>query len=422
MKVLWLSNNPALGIDYLFDDYKLVQTGGWLYALNREIQTQIDLSIAFFHPYNQIDFKYEGTNYYPIHTGNILIENLKRRFFNKVYDNDFITEYLRIIELTKPDVIHIHGTENPFLCLLKHTNIPIVISIQGNLTVYHHKFLSGFNGKFLRHYENNFGLKALVLGRNNFNRNYNEIKTKSKIERKYFKFSKNVIGRTDWDKRISRILAPDSAYYLADELLRDTFYQTNWNNFYKEGRLIIFTTNGDNYYKGFETICFALKLLLDLNIEIEWRVAGIHNHSLINRITKKFLKQNYPKTSLKLLGSLNEQEIIDNLLESHIYVMPSHIENSPNNLCEAMIIGMPCIATFAGGTGSMLKDGEDGILIQDGDPWAMAGAIIELKNNTDKSTVYSKNARLKALKRHNKERVVEQYIQIYKEVIKNHHT
>jgi hypothetical protein len=33
-----------------------------------------------------------------------------------------------------------------------------------------------------------------------------------------------------------------------------------------------------------------------------------------------------------------------------------------------MIIGMPCIATFAGGTASMLKSDEEGILIQDGDP------------------------------------------------------
>lgn len=422
MKVLWFSNTPALGINYLKKDFRLAQSGGWLYALNREVQIQTDLSIVFLHPYNQVAFKYEKTSYYPIHTGNILIENLKRRLFNKVFDNDFLADYLKIIELTKPDIIHIHGTENAFLCLLKHTNIPVVISIQGNLSVLHYKFLTGFNGQFLRLYENNISFKALILGRKNFSRNYHEIKTRSNIERKYFKFSKNVIGRTDWDKRISRILAPDSAYYLADELLRDSFYQTNWNNFYKDGRLIIFTTNGDTYYKGFETLCYALNLLLDLNIDIEWRVAGIHNHSLINRITKKFLKQNYPKTSLKLLGSLNEQEIIDNLLESHIYVMPSHIENSPNNLCEAMIIGMPCIATFAGGTGSMLSDGEEGILIQDGDPWAMAGAIIELKNDADKSVVYSKNAKLKALKRHNKERVVEQYIQIYKEVIKNHHT
>lgn len=42
--------------------------------------------------------------------------------------------------------------------------------------------------------------------------------------------------------------------------------------------------------------------------------------------------------------------------------MPSHIENSPNNLCEAMILGMPCIATDAGGTSTLLSNMKDGLL------------------------------------------------------------
>jgi glycosyltransferase involved in cell wall biosynthesis len=99
--------------------------------------------------------------------------------------------------------------------------------------------------------------------------------------------------------------------------------------------------------------------------------------------------------------------------------MPSYIENSPNNLCEAMILGMPCVATFAGGTGSLLKDGEEGILIQDGDPYVLAGAILELKNYPEKAVEMSQKARASALKRHNVESVTEQYLNIYREIIEN---
>ena len=50
-----------------------------------------------------------------------------------------------------------------------------------------------------------------------------------------------------------------------------------------------------------------------------------------------------------------------------------------------MVLGLPCIATYAGGTGSLIEQGRDGVLVQDGDPWAMAGAIIKLLCNSEKA-------------------------------------
>ena len=98
--------------------------------------------------------------------------------------------------------------------------------------------------------------------------------------------------------------------------------------------------------------------------------------------------------------------------------MPSHIENSPNSLCEAMLLGMPCIATFAGGTGSMIKDRETGLVVQDGDPWALAGAVIELIENESMIKKISTNARNIALKRHNIKEVKNQVIGAYQEILK----
>ena len=140
MKVLWFSNNPALGIDYLYNKSKIKGTGGWLYALNDAIQHDLELSVVFHHPYKVDNFKYKNTSYFPIYTGNIILENIKNRFLGKVYDDDFLEDYLKIVNKVKPDIIHIHGTENHFLCILDKVEIPIVISVQGNLTVYSHKF------------------------------------------------------------------------------------------------------------------------------------------------------------------------------------------------------------------------------------------------------------------------------------------
>jgi glycosyltransferase involved in cell wall biosynthesis len=61
----------------------------------------------------------------------------------------------------------------------------------------------------------------------------------------------------------------------------------------------------------------------------------------------------------------------------------------------------------------------EGILVQDGDPWAMAGAIIEIIKDKKLLTAISENARNRALHRHNISNVIKNYKCIYSEVIEN---
>ena len=126
-----------------------------------------------------------------------------------------------------------------------------------------------------------------------------------------------------------------------------------------------------------------------------------------------------PSNNVIFVGNLNEKELVDNLLASHVYVMPSHIENSPNNLCEAMILGLPCIASDVGGTSTLMENKKEGLLIQDGDPWLLAGTIVEMKNNYDQAIAYGKNARIRALKRHNPDKIIENLLNIYRVILYN---
>ena len=101
-----------------------------------------------------------------------------------------------------------------------------------------------------------------------------------------------------------------------------------------------------------------------------------------------------------------------------MYISTSHIENSPNSLCEAQILGMPCIATDAGGTVSLIDDNKEGIVIQDGDPFVMAGAIVEMINNYKKAIVYGENGRKTALERHNPQKITQDLLNIYNSLSK----
>lgn len=411
MKVLWFSNNPANGVIG-----SIKGTGSWLAPLDLDLQQNVELSVAFHFPYKKESYKVGKTIYFPIYTGNIVINKLKEKFLHKAYDDEYLNQYLNIIRIVKPDIIHIHGTELPYAAIIGKVNIPIVISIQGNINVIFIKFKCGLGDKYIN--ESHFSLSPTnILFNTNFYSNYLIRKNKSRIELKQLKNAEYIIGRTDWDRRISSVMAPQSKYFIGQEMMRKSFLEKKWQIKNNRQKITLFTTNGDSYFKGFETICHTLTILLRYGLNVEWQVAGISENSLIVKIVKKYLKNDYPEKGLFLLGSLNEVELSNYLLCADLYLMTSHIENSPNNLCEAMCLGMPCIATFAGGASSLLKDKEEGLLIQDGDPWVMAGAILEMINNPEKAVCYGENARIRALKRHNPENIVSDLIDTYHKII-----
>jgi len=156
---------------------------------------------------------------------------------------------------------------------------------------------------------------------------------------------------------------------------------------------------------------------LDTNkIDYEWRLAGLHITDDVVKIAAGSTGKPISK-SINFMGKLDEQPLLDGLLHSHIYINISHIENSPNSLCEAQILGLPCIATFAGGTSSLLEDNKEGILIQDGDPYSMAGAIMELWDDYDKAIAFGKNSRERALRRHDPLKITNDLLEIYKNVV-----
>lgn len=413
LRVLWFSNTPANADEYFNQELK--GTGGWLKALDIDLQDKVELHVAFYWP-DKLTFQYKNTTYHTIYLNQNPVKKFLRNRLNITNPEKELSSFLEVINKVKPDIIHIHGTENSFGLIIPHTNLPVVISVQGIIKPSLNKFFSGFEWRDIAYSKRKLSSLKEFFFPYSFKKNYQTFKIKRDIEEKIMSSCKFLIGRTAWDKRVTRVLAPESQYFHVDEILRNSFYNSVWKPHDRE-KIIIHTTTGNSIYKGFETLCLAINELCRLNINFEWRVAGIKEDDLIVALTKQKLRKNFPEKGLILLGNLNEKSLVEAMLNADIFVMPSHIENSPNSLCEAMILGMPCIATFAGGTGSMLKDGEEGILLQDGDPWAMAGAILELVNDPDKATRMGKNARKRALERHDKAKIITDLINIYNQII-----
>lgn len=412
MKVLWFTLSPC-GASAKLNPLQV--TNGWLASLEKQINVDVELAISFYTYEKMRPFKIGNTKYYPLYKGykknkiNLLIDNIRRTFFK----SDDITDCLRIVEDFEPDIIHVHGTEEKFGLIQNYCNCPVLISIQGLLSPYSEKYFSGISLRQATLYEswiNKIAFKSTKRYFSFFCKN-------AKRERQILRQAKYIMGRTSWDYRITRLLAPNSIYYVGNEILRDSFYNLKWEKEEKSHTSIITTIVSGGHYKGVESILLTAKYLKEYNIKFQWNVVGLSKASDIVKLVENIYKEHFDQNNIILLGRKDEKGIVDILLQTDIYCQVSHIENSPNSLCEAMLIGMPIVATFAGGTDSILNNGVDGVLVQDGDNYSIAGAIKELILNETLAKKYANSAYITAQKRHDKKAIKQQVLFSYQDIL-----
>ncbi|KPJ97214.1 MAG: hypothetical protein AMJ60_12295, partial [Desulfobacterales bacterium SG8_35] len=95
----------------------------------------------------------------------------------------------------------------------------------------------------------------------------------------------------------------------------------------------------------------------------------------------------------------------------------SYIDNSPNSVAEAQIVGMPVIASYTGGVPSMVKDGETGLLFPTGDVPLLVSRIKSIFKDDALANKLGENALQTARKRHDPDRIVRDQLAAYKNII-----
>ncbi|MBN1952338.1 MAG: glycosyltransferase [Bacteroidales bacterium] len=413
MKVLFFTNT-AVSAKKLVN--QTIVGESWITALESRISLMpgIEIGIACQNSGpEKMNTRIGETSYYIVPKNNGSFKKyFGKRTYYKIDNKQALYDYLEIIENFQPDIIHIFGSENNYGIIQAHTTVPVIFHIQGVLSVYLEKFLSGFPLAILKKHS---GLIERLKGTSVLTY-YNYFLKRVEVEKECLKMSRFVMGRTDWDRRVMKILAPNARYYHCDEMIRKEFYGLEWRSPETPGCTLLSVIR-NNPYKGCESVARTAQLLTERKFDFTWRIIGGRENDKINRIVRKELGIRFSDLSIEFLGDCSAETIVKEMKEADIFVHPSHIENSPNSVCEAMLTGMPVIATYTGGTGSILTPNIEGILIQDGDPYMMAGSIIELFENREMQEHFSKNARKRAFQRHQPESIITQLSGIYTELI-----
>lgn len=419
MKVLWLSMNPALyGV---IGGNMTYNGGGWISSLQKLLYKveSVDLGILFLTD-KPLPKKDDGNfHYYPIFEKPLSAFKKLKRYYGG-YKREVTNHYSKVqkvIDEFQPDIIHLFGIENELADLLGKTSIPVIVHLQGMLGPCNNAFFPvGFN--------NSSFVWPPSISESIFRNGYifakNSIVVRSRLEEQNFKNVKYCMGRTAWDRMVSSMLSFDSVYFHIDEVLRDEFYD-NAGRWAKKGDgFVITSTISDTVYKGLDVILKTASLLKRIsNITIEWRVIGIEPDCPLVSHIENILKIISADVDVRYLGIKSPQELCDLLLKSTLYVHPSYIDNSPNALCEAQILGVPVIACNVGGVGSIVKDGSTGILVPSNGVYEMAFYILKLYNDAGLLSLIGHGGYEAAIARHNKEKIKADLLNAYKSIVDN---
>lgn len=209
-----------------------------------------------------------------------------------------------------------------------------------------------------------------------------------------------------------------SKYYICNEALRDSFiYSTKtWESPNNEIITLCTTSNG-SLWKGLDVILKTAHILKKhTDFKFRWLlIGGINNKKYIEWMEKLSFEDN----NVEFIGILNEVELKSVLLSSDIYIHPAYIDNSPNALCEAMLLGLPCIASYVGGVPSLIQNEISGVLVPVNEPYYLAEKIISLSKDKTKQKMLSESAIANTRIRHSSKNIENELITAYKKIIQD---
>jgi glycosyltransferase involved in cell wall biosynthesis len=118
------------------------------------------------------------------------------------------------------------------------------------------------------------------------------------------------------------------------------------------------------------------------------------------------------------LGRLDEQSMCERFLKSHVFVCPSSIENSPNSVGEAMILGVPTVTSDIGGVKNLLEHIKEGFVYQPDAPYMAAYYIKKIFADDKLAESISISAKKHAEMTHDRAINFNRLLEIYKEISK----
>ena len=340
-----------------------------------------------------------------------------------VYQPGLEEQFGKTISDFIPDVIHIWGTEYGHTLAMVNAAEKagilsrVVIHIQGLCSIYAGHYAEGVPHSI----QVGYTLRDF-LRRDNIRAQQEKFALRGALEVQALKKVRHVIGRTDWDEACTRQINPEAKYHFGNETLREQFFEGAWE--YSACRKHrIFASSCAYPVKGFHYLLQAFAEVVKNYPDATLAVTGKSyltvdpkRRGSYQKYLAELTKELGLEDKIEFLGGLSAEGMKENYLSANAFVLPSTIENSPNSLGEAMLLGVPCIASDVGGVTTMMTHGKEGFVYQSTAPYMLAHYICKVFAMEDAATGLGRAASAHARITHDPEKNLQDLLAIYREI------
>ena len=384
MKVLWVTNQPIVQLREILN-LPIAQSGSWMETAYASIKDSIDLKLAIATIYSGDNLLHEvdnGHHFYAVPS--------KQQIGNYDYKDEFNqSSWRKVVDDFNPDIVQIWGTEYALgLCVQKIAqNIPSVVYMQGQMAMIAKHYSDGISFfQQLRYSSVYEWLRGKCMWHRQ--KEYNQAAAR---EKEILRNARNVIVESRWCGDICKSIVPGTRVFQSLLPINPTFSRRKWQ-FEKCNKHTIFTVSGGYPIKGhhilFQAVAIVKKKYPDVRVLIPGAAALTPKsvreriqRSTYDRFLNEIVRTNNLSENICFLGKLTPEEMADRLSQSHVFVMPSTIENHSSSLIEAMMVGVPTISSFVGGINHYYKDGVNGFFYRFDEPEHLAALIMNYFEN-----------------------------------------
>ena len=412
LRILWFSN-------IAFTEQQMSSTGTWIVGMASALQTYYSNNVSLYNITQASIAKV-------LHEKAGGIEQWILPCIDVLKKNDFVSitkQIHSIIDSIKPNLIHIWGTEAywgmlPFgkMC----PNIPVLLDMQG----YVKSVVDNYYGDLtLTELLKCISIKELLKPSSSLYAYKLRYKKQAKLESGIINKMVNISVQSDWMEACIKSENEHCRIFRTGIALRNMFYQAEKWNFSDNKEPIIFTTASLSMpLKGLSVLLKAFVIVKKYYPNAVLYIAGFEQKGIrecgYSRLLKSYMKEEEIVSSVKYLGALKTDELIKMYQKCSLFVNPSMIESYSLVVAEAMALGVPTVATYAGAMCELGIHGSSILHFPKGDYIICATQIMKILENPDLAISLSYRARKEALKRNEIESIAHNQYVIYCELLK----
>lgn len=293
------------------------------------------------------------------------------------------------------DVIHLHGSELQLPAVvagLPTAAVPVILSVQGLVS------------ECVKYVPEMSWYKALWT-------------LAGYYERRYLPAVHHFLCRTHWDSAHVRRLSPGADIHHNWELLRPEFYQAadrplpNPDELEQPPRMLF--VGGHQVMKGFREALATYARLRPAVPGLQLIVAGYVGAREWAEETRRAGLTDLHPHDIQCVGGLSAAQLVEWSRRCFCLLHPSYIDNSPNSVCEAQMVGLPVVASEVGGVSSLITDNETGLLSTLA-PDNLAAQVLRLYQQPALRRRLAAAARAAARLRHDPATIVQRTVDVYR--------